>query len=329
MRSFENWIRDALGSWNRFWFEPSDPHTLSLIRILGGGMLFYTHLVWSIDLLAFLGPDSWIPSEVSMRLQEGTYAWSHLWYIESPALLWAQHIFALIVFAMLTLGVFTRASSVLACLLAISYCHRLEGALFGLDQVNAMLAMYLMIGPCGAVYSIDHWLANRMAGEGREPPPPTVSCNVAIRLIQLHMCIIYLFGGISKMRGDMWWDGTAVWYAISNPEYQSFDMTWLVRYPWLIATLSHITVFWEAYYCALVWPRQTRPIALFLAVSVHGGIAMFLGMITFGLAMIFGNLAFVSPQTVDHIVGRLVRRPAKETIGAKIRTTRRKLKART
>ena len=328
MNQIQDWIRSVFAGWNRFWFEPSDPHTLAIIRILGGGMIFYTHLVWSIDLLAFLGPESWIPREVSMRLQEGTYTWSHLWYIESPALLWAQHLLALLIFAMLTLGIFSRVSSVLACLLTISYCHRLEGALFGLDQVNAMLAMYLMIGPCGAVYSVDRWLAKRRAGQGSEPPGKTVSCNIAIRLIQLHMCIIYLFGGISKMRGDMWWDGTAVWYAVSNLEYQSFDMTWMVRHPWLLASLSHITVFWEAFYCALVWPRQTRPVALFLAVSVHGGIALFLGMITFGLAMIFGNLAFVSPQTVDHLVSRILNWRVERTVDVEKRTGHGKLKVR-
>lgn len=304
MSRVQQWIRDGSDGWNRFWFTPTDPHTLALIRILGGGMLFYTHLVWTIDLMAFLGPTSWITNEAARELSEGAYTWSHLWYIDSPTLLWAQHIVGLIVFAMLTVGLWSRITSVLACLITLAYCHRLQGALFGLDQVNAMLAMYLMIGPCGAVYSVDRWLADRRAGGGQSARSPTVSGNVAIRLIQLHMCIIYLFGGVSKMRGDMWWDGTAVWYAISNLEYQSLDMTWLVRYPWLIATLTHVTVFWETFYCALVWPRQTRPIALFLAFCVHGGIATFLGMITFGLAMIFGNLAFVSPQTVDAAVRR-------------------------
>lgn len=309
MTQISQWIRGILSAWNRFWFTPSDPHTLALIRILAGGMLFYTHLVWSIDLIEFLGPHSWIPSETSMRLQQETHAWSHLWHIESPSLLWTQHIIGLIVFAMLTVGLFSRTTSIVACLFTISYCHRLHGALFGLDQVNAMLALYLMVGPCGAVYSVDRWLARRRAGGQATELAPSVSGNIAIRLIQLHMCVIYLFGGIAKMRGEMWWDGTAVWYSISNLEYQSFDMTWMVRYPWLIATLSHVTVFWETFYCALIWPKQTRPIALFLALSVHGGIALFLGMITFGLAMIFGNLAFVSPRLVDGCVRRLTTKP--------------------
>lgn len=301
------WATESVAGWNRFWFAPRDPHTLSLIRILAGAMLFYTHLVWSKDLLAFLGPNSWIPNEAALTLQEGTYAWSHLWYIESPAILWMQHILVLLVMAMLTIGLFSRVTSVLACLLTISYCHRLEGALFGLDQVNAMLALYLMIGPSGAVYSVDRWIKRRKAAQPLPAPAATTSGNIAIRLIQVHLCIIYLFGGISKMRGEMWWDGTAVWYAVSNLEYQSLDMTWMVRFPWLIASLSHITVFWETFYCFLVWPRATRPIVLGIAVAVHGGIALFLGMITFGTAMIIANAAFLSTEWVENIVKRWTR----------------------
>ncbi len=329
LQAVKNWSAEIVSGWNRFWFTPSDPHTLALLRILAGAMLFYTHLVWAKDLIAFLGPHSWIPREASMQLHEGTYAWSHLWYFDSPGILWAQHVVVLIVMAMFMVGLFSRITSVLAFLLTISYCHRLEGALFGLDQVNAMLAMYLMIGPCGAVYSVDRWLAKRKAGGELPRPAATTSGNIAIRLIQVHMCVIYLFGGISKMRGEMWWDGTAVWYAISNLEYQSLDITWLVRYPWLIATLSHITVFWETFYCFLVWPRATRPIVLGLAVCVHGGIALFLGMITFGLVMIIANMAFLPPRWVEHAMNYLARRkdPALQAFVAPRSARRRKQSA--
>ncbi|HTN75644.1 MAG TPA: HTTM domain-containing protein [Pirellulaceae bacterium] len=292
----KQWLRDAWQSWDRFWFTPAEPHTLAAIRILGGAMLFYTHLVWGFNLEAFLGPQAWVDNATALELQRGWFTWSHLWYIESPALLWVAHIAALLVFALLTVGLFTRVMSVLACVLTLAYCHRLHGAMFGLDQVNAMLAMYLMLAPCGAVYSVDRWL-QKLSGKN-ERPLPSVMSNIAIRLIQLHMCIIYLFGGISKLRGDMWWDGSAVWFAIANVEYQSVDLTWLAHFPWAIAALTHITVFWETFYCFTIWPKWSRPLTLAIAVAVHGGIALFLGMPTFGLAMLIGNLAFVSPQLV-------------------------------
>ena len=167
--------------------------------------------------------------------------------------------------------------------------------------------MYLAVGNCGSVYSLDRWFADRATGKGSQTPFSTAA-NIAIRLIQIHMCVIYLFGGIGKMRGEMWWDGSALWYAIANYEYQSMNMRWLVRYPWFIALLTHLTVFWETFYAFLVWPRYTRPVMLVMALLVHGGIALFLGMPTFGIAMIIGNLAFIRPETTSRIVNWILRK---------------------
>jgi hypothetical protein len=155
------------------------------------------------------------------------------------------------------------------------------------------------------VWSVDRWLARRR-GEFAAPQP-AVGTNLAIRLLQLHLCVIYLFGGIGKMRGELWWDGSAVWFAVANAEYQSLDLTWLAHTPWLIALLTHLTVFWETFYCFLIWPRLTRPVCLAMAVGVHGGIALFLGMPTFGLVMLIANLAFLSPETVRAAVGCVTR----------------------
>ncbi|MFN0021863.1 MAG: HTTM domain-containing protein [Pirellulaceae bacterium] len=302
--TYNSWLRPAAQAWDRFWFTPSKPHTLALLRILGGGMLFYTHAVWTVGLNDFLGAKSWVIPAAADKLGQGidgrNFTFSYLSYVESPALLWMLHLGALVVFAFLTVGLFTRIVAPLACVITLSYCHRLTGALFGLDQVNVMIASYLAIAPCGAIFSLDRYLAKR-----RGAPLPAnshVMTTIAIRLIQIQMCVIYLFGGIGKMRGELWWDGSAVWFASANLEYQSLSLTWLVHQPWLIALLTHVTVFWETFYPVLIWPRLTRPIFLAMAVAVHGGIAIFLGMPTFGLAMIMGNLAFIQPEVVEQVV---------------------------
>jgi hypothetical protein len=304
------WSRTALRGWDQFWFTPALPHTLALIRILGGAMLLYTHAAWSLNLISFLGHDSWLNADTVALMNAGAdgknFAWSYLYWVDSPALLWTLHIAGLVVFAMLTVGLFTRASAVLAWIITLSYCHRLSGTLFGLDQINAFIATYLMLGDSGAVWSVDRCVVKRRGADGGIRP--SIGTNIAIRLLQLHMCVIYLFGGIGKMRGEMWWDGSALWFAIASLEYQSLDMTWTVHHRWLLALLTHVTVFWETFYCVLIWPKATRWLCLTMAVMVHLGIAVALGMKTFGLAMIIGNLAFVYPETVRDVVVWLARR---------------------
>ncbi|MGI8979158.1 MAG: HTTM domain-containing protein [Pirellulaceae bacterium] len=304
---YGSWLRPSAIAWDRFWFTPSKPHTLALIRILGGGMLLYTHAVWSLGLTDFLGAKAWVTAAAANKLGQGldgrNFTFSYLSYIESPALLWTLHLAALVVFALLTVGLYTRVVAPLAFVITVSYCHRLSGALFGLDQINVLLATYLAIAPCGAVFSLDRYFAKR-----RGMPLPAnvhVMTTIATRLIQIQMCVIYLFGGIGKMRGELWWEGSAVWAAAANLEYQSVSLTWLVHQPWLIALLTHLTVFWETFYPVLIWPRLTRPIFLAMAVAVHGGIAIFLGMPTFGLVMLIGNLAFVPPEMMELFVNLL------------------------
>lgn len=287
----DGWLAASNG-WNRFWFSPADPTTLCLIRVLAGLMLLYSHAVWTLDLEAFFGEQSWLAHEVVAQADPDSYSWSLLSWCRTSAALWIFHSAALTTFALLMIGLWTRAVSVLAFVFTISYASRAPGAMYGLDQVNGFLSLYLMVGPSGSRFSIDAWRACRA---GRLTDRPSVMVNIAIRLIQCHLCVIYLFAGLAKLQGPAWWSGVAVWGGIANQEYQTLDLTWLADWPLLINFLTHITVVWELSYCVLIWSRWTRPLVLLGAIGMHLGIVTALGMPTFGLAMLIANLAFVSP----------------------------------
>jgi hypothetical protein len=306
--SISGWYREMQSGWDQFWFRPAGGSTLSVMRILTGLMLCYNHAVWGTKLTTFLGRNSWISADVSQALARDSYAWSFLWYVESPLALWSIHLAGILVFILFVVGWKTQQMSVLAWIITINYCHRLQGVLFGFDQVLAILTMYLMLGNCGERYSIDAWLAGKRAinsGERAGGSIPLARNNLATRLLQSHLCVIYLFGGLAKVRGETWWDGSAMWNAIANLEYQSLDVTWLGKAPWLLAMLALMIVFWETFYCALIWSRWARPLVLGFAVLTHAGIGIALGMQTFGLAMLALNCCFISPETTDRWIGRL------------------------
>lgn len=307
------WLQDLVSAWDAFWFSAQQPHALATIRICCGMMLTYVHVIWAARLSDFLGEHAWIDRQTIQQIHREDWAWSWLWYTDSSVLLGLHQALAIVVCVMMTFGVLTRITVPLAWFLTLMVCHRATLALFGLDQVVVMLSMYLMVSRCGSVWSVDVWLRNRFGGAWFLPESsPCVSNNIATRLIQIHLCVIYLFGGLSKMRGEMWFDGSALWYTIVNYEYQSLDLTWLGKSRIAISTLTAATIFWETFYCALVWPRLTRPIALAMALLVHAGIALGLGMITFGSIMIVANFAFIDPRAfqwlVDRVTGRKVAR---------------------
>jgi hypothetical protein len=305
IRFFQGWI-DA---WNTFWFTPKAPSMLGVIRIATGLIVFYSQLVWSSELLTFIGPEGMLP-ENYRQLYFGSYAWSHFDWLSSSSQIWIVHWLGLLVVALFTLGVQTRITSVLTAALAISYCNRATGALFGLDQIMVMLCLYLSIGNSGGAFSFDRWMQmRRLRSENKTAASssmiqsclprwsgidsPDVLTNIATRLIQLHLCLVYFYAGLGKLQGETWWNGQAIWFSIASHEYQTMDLTWMADHMGLVALLTMVTVYWEVTYPALIWSRLTRPVVLFIAVLTHLGIGLAMGMMTFGLIMLVANLAFV------------------------------------
>jgi hypothetical protein len=306
-------IQGFVRGWERFWFRPADPVVLSLMRLLVGGMLFYTHIVWGMNLPAFFGADGWNSPEVVRRMQEGMFSPTFWWYVPEHLML-PVHVLCLGVLFLFWVGCFTRVTSVLSFLITISYSYRAQMANYGLDQINGLLCLYLCVGASGSLLSVDRWwqvrrarLRAARAGQAFAIPAasPSVSTRIALRLIQLHFCVIYSFAGLSKLQGDAWWNGEAVWLAFSNLEYQSVDMTWTAWYPWISDLATHSTIIWEVFFTVLIWVRPLRPLVLFGGFLMHLGIGGLMGMWTFGLIMIFGHVAFWSPSFVRRVFAGL------------------------
>jgi hypothetical protein len=340
---FQEPLRTAARAWDRFWFRPADPTTLGLIRICCGLITLYVHLAYSFGLLQYVGPDGWIGKDTLqyMRYKQpifapgpgwspqpvpfssGQYYWSIYFHLSDPAVIAAVHAAIIVAILLFTLGLWTRVTSALAWLGAMSYVQRAPTTLFGMDTMMMILLLYLMIGPSGAALSLDHWLKRRR--EKRRlgldklpalPPEPSVGANLAMRLIQVHFCIIYLASGTSKLLGSAWWGGTAPNLVLLNYEFAPFNVG---AYLWAIAEASKHRWLWELGASAgvvftlvveiglpfLVWNRATRWLCVCGSVMLHTAIGLTMGLTSFSLMMLAMLLAFVPPEAVRHLLGWL------------------------
>ncbi len=57
-------------AWNRFWFTPSDPYTLAVLRVLVGLVATYNIFTYSFDLLRFFGPSGMLTTDLVRSLLE-------------------------------------------------------------------------------------------------------------------------------------------------------------------------------------------------------------------------------------------------------------------
>ncbi|NNJ27803.1 HTTM domain-containing protein [Alienimonas chondri] len=277
---------DLAAAYHRFWFAPSAPHTLAFLRILAGGMMLYSTAVWGMELEAFFTDGGYQPSDLV-----NVPGAPSLWFFVPDAWVRPVHYLCLAALALYTIGAGTAVTKWLAFVIVASYAQRAPMATFGLDQIASFLALYLALAPCGAAFSVDA-LLRKSKGELRLSSRNTI----ATRLIQVHLCVLYTFAGLAKLKGEAWWDGTAIWKTASNLEYQTTDLTWIAAVEPIGHFLTHMTVAWELSFWALVWKPRLRPYVLAIGTSMHLGIGAFLGMWTFGLVMTFAYFAFVPPM---------------------------------
>jgi HTTM domain len=302
--SLTNNARSLAEEWNAFWYQPADPTLLGAIRILTGLMLLYTHAVWGLVLGQFFGAASWLSAGLVRAIQQDQYTYS-FWWLVPDTWMWHAYGLSMAVLLLFTVGLWTRLTSILSFVVVVSFAHRVPEAMFGLDQINGMLSLYLAIGPSGQALSLDRVIARWRQGSAASRTASSAGANLALRLINVHMCVIYFFAGISKLQGESWWTGEAMWRALSNLEYQSIDMTWLAGHPWLLNLLTHVSVLWELSFCALIWRPRLRPFMLVMAVLLHVGIGACLGMWTFGLIMLVGCASFLPAEGVANFVASL------------------------
>ena len=127
---------------------------------------------------------------------------------------------------------------------------------------------------------------------------------------------LFLLRGFEAEKGTPWWNGEAIWMALSNTEYQTTDMTWLAWYPWASDIATHVTVLWEMTFWMLVWRPAWRPMTLLVGVCMHLGIGVCLGMWTFGLIMMFTYISFIPPDTLRRVgswIAAILPRPERKS----------------
>jgi hypothetical protein len=304
-------LTEAIGSgWNRFWFTPADPLLCCVLRIAVGVIAVLHFACLGIELERWYGASGVLPHSAVTALlgalgAETAYRYSYLGYLSGSVELWIVHAAALVSAAAFAAGLFTRVSGILTLIVVLAYVHRVPQVAGHVEPVLAFMLAYLTLAPSGRFLSVDALLAKRRNADAPQqaddPREPSVLANIGLRLIQVHVALFYLMMGLTKLYGDAWWDGNAIWLLLAQTESRPLDLTGLRRWgqwgEYVINIWTHSIVYFELAFPVLIWNRLARPLLVGIGMVIWVSIILASGLLVFGLAMIVCTSAFLSPSS--------------------------------
>src|SRR5262245_11065707 len=256
------WFPWPLSRWG--WLnKPVRAERLAALR-LGIGLLTFIDVVLtllpiSVDLA---GQESIMTSGLLVERFHNTQRWSLLSGTEEPGevrlilCVWAGSA------ALLTLGLFSRLSAAVTWAIGVSVLNINPMIDNAGDTVRSLATFYLMLSPCGAVWSLDAWWRRRYGWQlVRAPggglrgislvrrdvplPGPFYLHPWPLCLLFVQMMVIYLFNGIAKANGNTWHMGTSLYYVLCDLTLSRGSYAALPLPFWLTSVLTWSVLWWE------------------------------------------------------------------------------------
>jgi Vitamin K-dependent gamma-carboxylase len=189
----------------------------------------------------------------------------------------------------LVVGLFSRTAAILTWFFHL--CAVKSGGLlaYGMDNFTTIGLFYLMLSPLPDRCSLDYKFRN----VGLKNPQLQ---GLFRRVLQVHLCIIYFFGGLAKCAGPDWWNGNSLWRSLTNAPFNIISPEILVKWKdfFPIAGISVWLI--EIGYPFFIWSKRTRLAWLICVLLMHIGIGLFMGMYLFASVMIILNVAAFGPE---------------------------------
>lgn len=285
--------------WNKFWFEPTSPVAMALFRIFFGLILLENMVVhlWP-DFDIYYGKNSLVPLPDMMA-----HYWGEGRYFDIMAALPQDDKYLIGAFwvmvaatVMMTFGLFTRFSSWVSFLLLMSFGSHFQLNQNAGDNYLRIASMCLALSNCGDALSLDNLIRAtredwRATGLGAR-----LSAPWAQRLLQVQLAIAYAHTWYSKMEGDRWNDGTAVYFAVRYDDLMRFPIPHILDQLPVYQVLTWGTLAVEFALFTLIWWRPARYWILLVGVSLHLGIEYCMNLPLFEWAFLCTYLLYVYPE---------------------------------
>jgi hypothetical protein len=192
----------------------------------------------------------------------------------------------------LLIGLFSRPMAIASWFLHLGSVKSGGPATYGVDALTTIGLFYLMLSPLPDQLSFDYLWRKKLSN------PQLL--GFWRRVLQLHLCLIYFFSGLTKALGNDWWNGINLWRALTRPPFDLISADILVRFKHFLPITGVTVWLLEIGYPFLIWHRRLRRPWLIAILLMHAGVGIAMGLYLFASVMIVLNLAAFGPGILWH-----------------------------
>ncbi len=305
MKKIKKNILNIFKSWDGFWFKPVDIVPLSCFRFCFCSVLLVMYLIRFFDIRIFFYESGLMSGSSAKALRRMYSDKAFDFILSSDVLLYLCYLSFIIILLLMALGVAGRLLYVIAFVLHLIFMQRNPSIVFGADMTATFWLFYLMFTNSNRQIKWVHYLLNRRKGliSDRQEKGDWLN-TMGFRFIQIQMCVIYMFSGLEKLRGGSWWEGTAIWEALSFYDFTLMDFSFLLSFPLISAVLVAFTVLFEIYFPVLIWLPRLRKFLLLSGLFLHLGIAFCLNLYFFSFIILSSYVLFIPPESLKKFLNR-------------------------
>ena len=283
-----------------FFHAPIDLRTVAALRIGYAGLMLVNVLCWWPDLDRWFSDAGVLTLAASRQMIDSRCL--TLFQILPNDLVTLRVVYGIFIGQLVALLIGWKPRMQAACCFVwlVSFQHRNNLVFDGEDTLFRIIGFLLIFMPLGAAWSVDRLLRARAGSLSPSLPPPLPSTadGWAVRLLQLEMTMLYFSAAWSKLLGEPWRDGTALYYVTRLDEYWGrFPIpSFVVQTPWIVRGLTWSTMGLEFTIPVLIWFAPTRRFALGLVLVFHLACDYAMHLFLFHWIMLLGWMSFVQPD---------------------------------
>jgi hypothetical protein len=255
--------------------------------------------IWGPEGLFGAGFLDRIGVDLPARAREAPFDW--LARNESPGLVSALFALGLAASALFALGAFTRPAGAVALAVYTLFHARNPYATAGWSVMLKPFLLYALLAPTGRFGSVDAWrrgdraaLADPAAWRGPGWP---------VRLLQVHLCAMYMVAGWSRLESPSWWGGEATFAAVSDLFYARFDLDWQPMKP-LLEAATYAAFALEGLAPLALWLPRVGALWAFGLLALHAGLEIVDNHGSWQLLMGAALLTFLPPAWLARVLPR-------------------------